>query len=1051
MDPAWEQVSRQVTPHEVWEAYQKQARIAESPLNPIFLDVCLDAHQEGQCTTDNWLYVHVKELTFPGDRKLEEPKDKWLYVLESKSGKPKPIAEVYVDEEGNWLYGDPGNPKHQAKKFQTPYFPLDPGIAEPVDYYFFISPFRLTTKGLKIVVDHARIAAVCVSYPGTTGIHETHDKVSCDVVGVPDPFSWAIAAHQDYFVPFLELYQHWVVDDDRQAKLFIAMILKAVIDAGDAPGIADNWLRFGGEFRGGAEPAVWIGQYEKREKELRESAERAHDYLRLWVRSYWHRAVEASAQEAGEGPLAEALAHWALVVDRILETEPGRVFAMNLCNDEERLVRQYIFPMEPPEAPMGEWSNLQPSTVDAKSKFTVTRRSYKLTLKAFTSVLPAMLAAGKSPPPPAKEVSREPAPIENYKKATPPLDAYKKNIDREEVYLRRYLENLDIKTRGVSYRLVHRNLISGRQPLEGINIDAQRRAENLYLGSYRKLIEEAEKAAQDQRAEDIRVDEERAREQRDRDIRAEEEKAIARRAEDIRTEERRVDEVNRRALENYDAKRTRTQKFFDQLDAKFNMARARVPEDVRRFASRVAVTTSGVLEVVNFAWGLHQYFSEPRSNERKQYSLLGWQVSMELLKHVVQPSSQLLEFAAQGTKNFKERVLVASGRTADQAAKHLSVRALGGTAAFAGMVAGTIELLSSQKEYVYQGMAENDMNVKIGSAMRGFGATLTVIGGGLLLAKSVSGGALFGGPWGAIIGFVGGGLIMAGGAVAAWLKRTELEKYAQLCFLGELRDSENSPAESCHKFWWSPVRLGAGPAIDEARSLVSLVSNFTIKAGIFDGGCWLMIEVGYLPDEGIIEILVDNDYSTPGPLSPSDHFKTLPHWQMHSFLTAVSVDLLTEKISIAGQHKEPSNVRFLRQEDGRLTGIFLLAGHWHEQPAIMNIGAKRAPPLGSLGKPFSSNCYVRLQLPNGDSIPNATNTKPLLNKAGNLTRAVGHWLKVVPGEPNIERIRMADGTYKVTGIQYPAANSLRQTDIVDLELHGSRVEASAAILQSYEA
>jgi hypothetical protein len=370
---------------------------------------------------------------------------------------------------------------------------------------------------------------------------------------------------------------------------------------------------------------------------------------------------------------------------------------------------------------------------------------------------------------------------------------------------------------------------------------------------------EAEEAARAQRAEDIRVEEERARAQRAEDIRVEEERARARRAEDIRAEERRVAEVNRQAQADYKAKRTRTQRFFDRLDTKFNAARARVPEHVRRFAGRAAITTAGVLEVVNFAWGLHQYFSQRRFSEGEQYSLMGWQVSAELLKYVVQPSSYVLEFAAQGTKNLKERALVASGRTADQAAKRLSVRALGGTAALAGMVAGTIELLSSEEEYVYQGMAENDTNVKIGATMRGLGATFTVIGGGLLLAKAVSGGAVFGGPWGAIIGFVGGGLIVAGGAVAAWLKRAELEKYTQLCFLGELRDSEDTPAESGHKFWWSPVTLGPGPAIEEARALVSLVSNLTIKAGIFEGGCWLLIEVGYLPDEGTLEILIDND------------------------------------------------------------------------------------------------------------------------------------------------------------------------------------------------
>ncbi|MFW5955735.1 MAG: hypothetical protein ACOCSK_03245, partial [Rhodothermales bacterium] len=121
----------------------------------------------------------------------------------------------------------------------------------------------------------------------------------------------------------------------------------------------------------------------------------------------------------------------------------------------------------------------------------------------------------------------------------------------------------------------------------------------------------------------------------------------------------------------------------------------------------------------------------------------------------------------------------------------------------------------------------NDYRRAAGFGMAAAGAGLTAAAGVIAIVKAASGGAVLGGPLGAVIGIIGGVLIVGGTLVVAWFSDNEYQSFARHCFLSNEQDNDVIYPE------WSNYNLRRrGSVRNQALALLDLISRFRVEVFI---------------------------------------------------------------------------------------------------------------------------------------------------------------------------------------------------------------------------
>lgn len=418
----------QVIPQRRWKTRQQTCLNFTPAPGQIF--ACKDEEKKGQVTLDRTLRVSIRELLYPGDGSAPIV-DKWIYVILDGAY----FAEIYAKAANAWEYTLSPSPTAKLPKKSGGYLLLDPGPeASPKNYDFFLSPIRLTAAARQYLLEKS--ARTCIREAFTPAIDE--------VVEVPDPFHWAADTHAKFYLPQLEAWQAWTGDADRQAKLFIAGVLEALVAADDKAGVKNELLP--------GEPKKSVDAYKKQELAHRLKAEEAMAYLAHSVDSYEHRAVEMSAIETGKAALAICYQQWGIVTGSVCESEPGRMFAMNLVSNRDRLPGKYLFARDLDTLPLA---------------FGDYRYAWLGALSAFENLLPAM--------------------FRKLKKAWDPVTS-----PSQLELLQDYLKNIDLKKLKGQTKTIARNVVQGRELRRGIG--ASSGARRKFNRNLSVLVQEAEEA-----------------------------------------------------------------------------------------------------------------------------------------------------------------------------------------------------------------------------------------------------------------------------------------------------------------------------------------------------------------------------------------------------------------------------------------------------------------------------------------------------------------------------------------------------------------------------
>jgi hypothetical protein len=99
---------------------------------------------------------------------------------------------------------------------------------------------------------------------------------------------------------------------------------------------------------------------------------------------------------------------------------------------------------------------------------------------------------------------------------------------------------------------------------------------------------------------------------------------------------------------------------------------------------------------------------------------------------------------------------------------------------------------------------------------------MTALAGGVLLVKGITGGALFGGPFGAVVGAIGAGLMAAGMLVVGFFSDNDYQTFVRHCFLGEDHGESVTPE-------WSTVSFGSGSLSSEVAALYDLLYRYKVS------------------------------------------------------------------------------------------------------------------------------------------------------------------------------------------------------------------------------
>lgn len=163
------------------------------------------------------------------------------------------------------------------------------------------------------------------------------------------------------------------------------------------------------------------------------------------------------------------------------------------------------------------------------------------------------------------------------------------------------------------------------------------------------------------------------------------------------------------------------------------------------------------------------------------------------------------------------------GAAADLAEKmNKGLKFLRITGGAASLISGIVDMLDAEDKAVRAAMNDKNYAAAAGHGITAVGASMTAIAGGILLVKGISGGAMFGGPFGAIVGAIGAGLMAIGMLVVAYFSDNDYQQFAEHCYLG--KDSSTSITPD-----WSTVGFGGGSIMNEVYALYDLLYRYKVN------------------------------------------------------------------------------------------------------------------------------------------------------------------------------------------------------------------------------
>lgn len=260
-------------------------------------------------------YGHVIVTAAVTWRTLPKPND--------PEAKRKPGSDDWYTEFGDHLAG-------------VPLDGMRPGDST-ADIGCFLSPHPLNQQAMEMLLGAVSTKASGTD-PSPALVKPVWSHPKPGYVALVDPFEWAEEACNDFFHPLLTEYQAWALEDQRQAGLTIAGIVKAWQANGD-PADVTNELK--------TQPAAHIAAYEAEEKRRRSAAEEACAYLVSCLDAVEHEVVEAALLDAPtkEGRVvlrSYAMQHWCVVLDSLSQCAPGREFLALLVQSPHRAPGRFL-------------------------------------------------------------------------------------------------------------------------------------------------------------------------------------------------------------------------------------------------------------------------------------------------------------------------------------------------------------------------------------------------------------------------------------------------------------------------------------------------------------------------------------------------------------------------------------------------------------------------------------------------------------------------------------------------------------------------------------
>jgi hypothetical protein len=162
----------------------------------------------------------------------------------------------------------------------------------------------------------------------------------------------------------------------------------------------------------------------------------------------------------------------------------------------------------------------------------------------------------------------------------------------------------------------------------------------------------------------------------------------------------------------------------------------------------------------------------------------------------------------------------AAAELAERLGSHVTFLRITGGAA--GFISGVVDMLDAEDKALNAAVNNNDYAAAVGHGITVVGASMTALAGGVLLVKGITGGAMFGGPFGAIVGAIGAGLMAIGMLVVAYFSDNDYQTFVRHCFLGKDSDTSVSPD-------WATVEFGGGSIMSEFYALYDLIYRYKVN------------------------------------------------------------------------------------------------------------------------------------------------------------------------------------------------------------------------------
>jgi hypothetical protein len=210
-----------------------------------------------------------------------------------------------------------------------------------------------------------------------------------------------------------------------------------------------------------------------------------------------------------------------------------------------------------------------------------------------------------------------------------------------------------------------------------------------------------------------------------------------------------------------------------------------------------------------------------------------------------------------------------------------------------GMIAGACQAYDEYNKTI-EGWEKREYGIAVGHGIAAAGAALTVIGGGITLAATLTSSAATAavlGPVGLVVTVVGTVLIFAGNIIAAVLTPNAFEQFARYCFLGDDNDINTTV-----QLDWAENPLPTKDIIAECRELMRILCSFQLELEethleyhrpsaetpyryvVESLATHVKIRPGYLTDNVQMDIVVEEVFGNNGTSEAlTTELRILPH------------------------------------------------------------------------------------------------------------------------------------------------------------------------------